>query len=70
VESEKLDTKDRVLESFKKEMDNLRNSTICDKKQLEWPIRFLKMDLPKWGFRFPLVSFVTPKVIKQILKGL
>jgi B12-binding domain/radical SAM domain protein len=70
VESGKLDTKDKALESLKKEMDNLRNSTICDKKQLEWPIRFLKMDLSKWRFRIPLLSFITPKAIKQIFKGL
>ena len=70
VESGKLDTKDKALESLKKEMDNLRNSTICDKKQLEWPIRFFKMDLPKWRFGLPLLSFITPKIIKQIFKGL
>ncbi|MCJ7508393.1 MAG: TIGR04190 family B12-binding domain/radical SAM domain protein [candidate division Zixibacteria bacterium] len=70
MENEELDIRERKLENLKEEMDDLRNSTICDKKQLEWPIRFFKMDLPKRRFRLPLLSFITPRVVKQIFKGL
>jgi B12-binding domain/radical SAM domain protein len=69
VEEEEFDIREKKLKDLKEETDRLKNSTICDKNQLEWPTRFFKMDMPRWRFGFPSLSFITPKVIKQVFKG-
>ena len=68
VENETNEIRERKLADLKKKMDRLRDSTICDKSQLEWPTRFFKMDMPAWSLRIPLLHFIRPGLVKRFFR--
>jgi len=44
----------KELEELKREFDTIRNSTLCDKSELEWPLRFFQGNLQRWGLKYAL----------------
>jgi hypothetical protein len=46
----------------------LKISTICDKDELKWPVRFLKLNLPSGSLRF-LAFLRIRNIISLILRG-
>jgi hypothetical protein len=58
------------LNDPKKQTDRLKTSTLCDKNELKWPVRFLKFNVTRKSFRhlaFRFVSLTTGLRIKNIL---
>lgn len=45
-----LDAKE--LEELKGRIDLTQDSTLCDKNELEWPLRFFHGRLQRWGIRY------------------
>jgi B12-binding domain/radical SAM domain protein len=58
------------LNDPKKQTDMLKTSTLCDKNELKWPVRFFKFNVTKKSFRllaFRFASLTTGLRIKNIL---
>ncbi|MCJ7578187.1 MAG: TIGR04190 family B12-binding domain/radical SAM domain protein [candidate division Zixibacteria bacterium] len=58
------------LNDPKKQTDRLKTSTLCDKNELKWPVRFFKFNVTKKSFRllaFRFASLTTGLRIKNIL---
>jgi hypothetical protein len=58
----KVETK---FNDLKKRTDGLRTSTLCDKSELKWPVRFFKFNFTRKSFR--LLAFLKIKNILWLL---
>ena len=57
-----------MVEDFEISPDRLKYSTICDKDELRWPIRFFGLNLPKGSLKFlPFIRI--GNILKLILFG-
>ena len=64
------DQAEKKLNDPKKQIDSLKTSTLCDKNELKWPVRFFKFNVTKKPFRllaFRFASLTTGLRIKNIL---
>jgi hypothetical protein len=64
------DQAEKKLNDPKKQIDSLKTSTLCDKNELKWPVRFFKFNVNKKSFRllaFRFASLTTGLRIKNIL---
>jgi B12-binding domain/radical SAM domain protein len=72
VASGEISTVDNTMDSQKEGNDSsvrsLKNSTICDKNELKWPVRFLKFNLPKGPLKF-LALLRIRNIISLVLRG-
>ncbi len=55
------------LKDLKEETDRLRTSTICNKNEIEWPVRLFGADVPAWIPKVPLLNLLTAKFMKYFL---
>jgi len=62
------DTGDNQEEDANSSLKSLKISTICDKNELKWPVRFLRFNLPGGSLRF-LALLRLKNIISLILRG-
>jgi B12-binding domain/radical SAM domain protein len=59
---------DKQEEDANSSVKSLKISTICDKDELKWPVRFLRLNLPKGPLKF-LALLRIKNIISLILRG-
>ncbi len=55
----------RELEELKSKIDLTRDSTLCDKNELEWPLRFFHGRVQRWGIRYAFYFLAALNFLKK-----